>query len=115
MIDPEDLLRKSYAAYNARDLPTLLSALAPDVEWGDQLEGVVIHGVEAVGAYWQRQWKALNPKVQLKPFTMATPGPGVAPLLQVLRGPHAAVISKGVLRHVAQFENRLVRNMRILL
>jgi hypothetical protein len=115
MSEHEALLRKSYAAYNARDLPTLLTALAPDVEWEDQFEGVVIHGVEAVGAYWRRQWKELDPIVEFKHFEMDPMGRGVSTLILALRGPDGAILSKGLLRHVYQFENGLVKNMRMLL
>lgn len=52
-MDPEDLLRNFYAAFNERDLTTLLNLLAPDVEWPDQLEGGTLHGVEEVEEYWR--------------------------------------------------------------
>ena len=115
MNEHEALLRKSYAAYNARDLPTLLSALAPDVEWEDQIEGVVIHGVKAVGGYWKRQWRALDPIVEFKHFEMESKDQGVSTLILMLRAHDGTILSKGLVRHVYQFKNGLVKSMRILL
>lgn len=113
MDEHEDLLRKSYDAYNTRDLSTLVLALAPDVEWPDRLEGVTLHGVEAVSAYWERQWEAMNPVVEFMHFEWDRNGNGVATLLEIIRGPNGAIISKGPVRHVYQFENGLVKSMQV--
>ncbi|QMV12381.1 nuclear transport factor 2 family protein [Streptomyces lincolnensis] len=40
--------------------------LAPDVDWPNVLDGVRLHGREAVRAYWARQFAAGHPLVRLE-------------------------------------------------
>lgn len=115
MTEKEALLRTSYAAFNARDIAVTLRALGPDVEWPDQLEGVLVHGLEAVADYWQRQWAVMDPHFELKHFEFDGDGHLVVTLLQTVRGMDGIAISKGLVRHVYEFEQGLVRRMRILL
>ncbi len=115
MIKKEALLRTSYAAFNARDITVTLRALAPDVEWADQLEGVTVHGPEAVADYWKRQWAVMDPHFELKHFEFDRNGHVVVTLIQTVRGMDGVTISQGLVRHVYEFEKGLVRRMRILL
>ncbi|MBZ0205313.1 MAG: nuclear transport factor 2 family protein [Flavobacteriales bacterium] len=114
MVEHEDLLRNSYAAFNARDIATALKALAPDVEWQDQLEGVTLHGPEAVAEYWRRQWAVMDPSFELKNFALDPNGHMVITLVQTIRGKDGEPISQGLVRHVYEFEKGLVHRMRIL-
>lgn len=111
----EALLRTSYAAFNARDIAVTLRALGPNVEWPDQLEGVTVHGPEAVADYWKRQWAVMDPHFELKHFEHDEFGHMVITLIQTVRGMDGAAISQGLVRHVYEFEKGLVRRMRILL
>lgn len=115
MLHKEALLRATYAAYNARDISTALQALAPDVLWPDQLEGVTLHGPEAVREYWQRQWAVMDPSFELKHVEYDPQGDVVVTLLQTVRGLDGRTISEGLVRHVHAFRDGLVLRMRILL
>ena len=115
MIKKEALLRTSYAAFNARDIAVTLRALGPDVEWPDQLEGVTLHGPEAVADYWKRQWAVMDPHFELKHFEFDENKHVVITLIQTVRGMDGAAISQGLVRHVYEFEKGLVRRMHILL
>lgn len=110
----EALLRASYAAFNAQDLAGTLKALGPKVEWQDQLEGVTLHGPDAVGAYWERQWAALSPQFELKHFELTDDDHVVLTLLQTLHGKDDKPISRGLVRHVYEFQDGLVRKMTVL-
>ena len=35
----QELLRKGYTAFNARDIDTILSMMHPDVQWANGMEG----------------------------------------------------------------------------
>lgn len=115
MIQNEALLRTSYAAFNARDISTTLRAFGPDVEWPDQLEGVTLHGPEAVGEYWRRQWAVIDPHLDVKHVELDPNGHVVVTLVQTVRGMAGAMITQGLVRHVYEFEGGLVRRMRVLL
>ena len=52
-----------YAPFNARDVPALLAAMAPDVIWPNGWEGGIVRGRDAVRDYWKRQWSQINPIV----------------------------------------------------
>ena len=56
----EERLRSLYQAFNARDVDTCLAAMTPDVDWANGWEGGRVVGREAVRAYWERQWAAID-------------------------------------------------------
>src|SRR5579859_1541660 len=58
-----ELLKKAYAAFNARDLDGALATMKPDVVWPNGMEGGVVHGHEGVRSYWTRQWGMIDPHV----------------------------------------------------
>ena len=111
----EALLRTVYAAFNARDAATALKALAPEVEWPDQFEGKTLNGPEAVGKYLHRRWTTFDPYTEVKHVAVNADGHVVLTLVQTMHGPGRVPISLGLIRHVYEFENGLVRRMRILL
>lgn len=115
MAPHEQLLRQTYAAFNAHDLRAALKALAADVEWPDQLEGGTLRGPAAVGAYWERQWVVLDPHFEIKHTEEDEAGSTVVTLLQTVRGKDGIPISQGLVRHVYEFSGGLVRRMRVLL
>ena len=76
--DRETLLRMLYAAFNARDIETVLAQLASDVDWPNAWEGGRVHGREEVRDYWTRQWAAIDParqadRVRARDRTAASP------------------------------------------
>jgi hypothetical protein len=60
----EDLIKKAYAAFNARDINKALSTIHPEVEWPKAFEGGYVRGHDEIRAYWTRQWTEINPDVQ---------------------------------------------------
>ena len=69
--DHEALLRKTYAAFNARDIDAVLATMHPDVDWPNAWEGGRVHGHGAVRGYWTRQWAEIDPTVE--PTDIAPP------------------------------------------
>ena len=41
------LLKRTYEAFNARDLETALAAMKPDVEWPNGMEGGTVQGARS--------------------------------------------------------------------
>jgi len=60
----EQLLRRMYAAFNARDVDAVLAAMAPDVDWPNGWEGGRVIGRTAVRDYWTRQWAEVDSRVE---------------------------------------------------
>ena len=50
----EDLLTKSYAAFNARDIETALALMHADVDWPNGMEGGRVIGHDEVRQYGTR-------------------------------------------------------------
>jgi len=53
----EQLLRRAYAAFNARDIDGALALMHADVDWPNGMEGGRVHGHREVGEYWRRQFE----------------------------------------------------------
>jgi organic hydroperoxide reductase OsmC/OhrA/ketosteroid isomerase-like protein len=67
----EQLLRRAYDAFNARDLDAALATVHPDVNWPNAFEGGRVQGRDAVRAYWTRQFRQIDSRVEPKRFTAA--------------------------------------------
>ena len=57
-----ELLQRMYAAFNRRDIETVLVAMHDDVDWPNGMEGGRVLGKSAVRDYWRRQFEVLNPE-----------------------------------------------------
>jgi hypothetical protein len=65
--EQEALLRRMYEVFSTDDREAFMDqCLAPDVDWPNVLDGVRLHGREAVRAYWARQFAASHPLVRLE-------------------------------------------------
>lgn len=63
MLKNQALIKNAYAAFNARDIEAILQMMHPEVKWAKAWEGDYANGHNEVSAYWQRQWKEIDPKV----------------------------------------------------
>ena len=57
------LITEAYAAFNRRDIDSVLALMASDVNWPNGMEGGRLVGHDLVRAYWIRQWGVLSPRV----------------------------------------------------
>lgn len=109
----EQELRELYAAFDARDVDRVLAAMTDDVQWPNGREGGQLEGRQAVRDYWVRQWARL--RLSLTPVQVRDLGDGrteVAVRL-VARDPAGLVLAREDVRHVYEFEGRLVSRMRV--
>jgi hypothetical protein len=111
--DHSRLLNRLYTAFNQRDVPTLLAALAPDVVWPNGWEGGTVRGHQEVRDYWTRQWGEIDPAVQPVAFDVEDDGRISVTVHQVVRDRTGAVIAEGTVRHVYRFVGDLVVDMEI--
>src|ERR671936_24783 len=73
MMDTE-ILRRCYAAFNARDLEGALATMHPAVHWPNGWEGGWVEGRDGVRRYWERQWAAIDPHVEPRAFRLEPDG-----------------------------------------
>jgi hypothetical protein len=109
----EEQLARVYAAFNARDIDTLLAALDPAVEWPNGWEGGWLHGREAVRDYWLRQWRAIDPSVEPTAFSHPAADLVSVTVHQVVRDLAGTIQLDATVIHRYTFSHGLVQRMDI--
>jgi hypothetical protein len=109
----EQLLEKTYAAFNARDIDRALSAMHPDVAWPNGMEGGHVHGHRGIREYWTRQWGLIDPRVEPRGFEREPDGRLAVAVHQVVRDLAGRVVKDEMVRHVYRLEGGLIRSMEI--
>jgi ketosteroid isomerase-like protein len=108
-----DLLLRVYDAFNARAIEAVLTAMHPEVDWPNGMEGGRVHGHQAVREYWTRQWRAIDPHVEPRGFAIDGTGRIVVDVLQVVRDLAGKILDDRMVRHVYDIRDGLVRRMDI--
>lgn len=112
--DQQGQLTDLYAAFNRRDIPALLAAMAPDVVWPNGWEGGTLRGRDEVRDYWTRQWGQIVPTVIPTGFSSESDGRIAVTVQQVVRDKAGTIIADGTVTHVYRFVDGLVTEMEIL-
>jgi hypothetical protein len=108
-----DLLLTIYAAFNCRDVEAVLTAMHPEVDWPNGMEGARVYGHEAVRQYWLRQWRQINPVVEPQSFHTDPTGAVVVEVHQVIRDLSGNLLAERMVQHVYRIEGGLIRSMEI--
>jgi ketosteroid isomerase-like protein len=109
----QELLRKGYTAFNARDIDTVLSMTHPDVQWANGMEGGYVHGHDGVRAYWTHQWSLIDPFVEPQAFMTEPDGRTVVEVHQRVLDKDGNTLLEGTVQHVYQVRDGLIRHMEI--
>ena len=110
-MDIEQRLRALYVAFNAREMDTVLAALAEDVDWPNAWEGGRLRGRAEVREYWTRQWAEIDGRVEPVGFATRPDGRVAVEVDQTVRDLEGALLSEGRVRHVWAFRAGLVVSM----
>lgn len=108
-----DLIRKIYAAFNARDIPTILATFDPQVRWSRAWEGDYATGHEQVRDYWLRQWQEVNPHVEPIGFAQREDGKLEVAVHQLVKDTQGQVLFDGLVKHLYTIEDGLIKQMDI--
>ena len=109
----EDLIRKAYSAFNARDIDTALSTMHPEVQWPKAFEGGYVTGHSAIREYWTRQWTEINPNVQPVGFNERQDGTLEITVYQKVKDLQDNTIFDGTVKHIYSLQEGLLRRMDI--
>jgi hypothetical protein len=109
----EELLRRAYEAFNARDVDAALALMHPDVDWPNGMEGGRVLGRAAVREYWTRQFGVIDSRVEPAGFTTDAEGRVVVDVHQVVRDTAGELLSDGRVEHVYTIRDGLVERMEI--
>ena len=113
MVQYQDLIQKAYAAFNARDIPAVLTTFHPQVRWAKAWEGDYATGHEEVRDYWLRQWQELNPHVDPTDIEKREDGRLEVAVHQVVRDVQGQLLFDGLVKHVYTVEDGLLKQMDI--
>jgi hypothetical protein len=113
MTTEQTVLERTYAAFNARDIDTVLVVTHPGVIWPNGMEGGTVAGHAAVRAYWTRQWNLIDPRVEPRGFTVEPDGRVAVTVHQIVRDLAGAVLKEATVEHVYTFEDGLIKSMEI--
>ena len=111
--DVQELLRRGYTAFNARDIDTLLSMMHPDVQWANGMEGGYVYGHDGVRAYWTHQWSLIDPFVEPQAFMTEPDGRTAVEVHQRVLDKNGNTLFEERVQHVYEVRNGLVRHMEI--
>lgn len=84
-----------------------------DVQWSKAWEGGYISGHDEIKAYWERQWKEINPKVEHVGFTVRSDNKLEVLVDQIVKDLDGNTIFEGQVTHIYTFENGLIKTMDI--
>src|SRR5829696_373169 len=98
--DHEPLLRRTYDAFNARNIDAVLAVMHPDVDWPNAWEGGRVHGTEAVRSYWARQFEVIQAHVDPERFSLTADGCVLVEVHQVVRDLTGTLMSDGSVQHI---------------
>ena len=113
MSNDREILEKTYAAFNARDMEAVLTLMHPDVDWPNGWEGGRVHGREGVRDYWTRQWAAIDPHVDPVGFQFEVDDRTIVTVHQVVRDRSGKLLADETVRHVYVIRDSLIRSMDI--
>jgi GNAT superfamily N-acetyltransferase len=113
MHEYRDLLLKTYAAFNARDLEGALSAMHPDVDWPNGMEGGYVKGHSGIRDYWTRQWGMVDSHVEPTHLEPDDTGRVVVDVHQVVRDLSGEVLADQMVQHVYSLQDGLITHMEI--
>jgi hypothetical protein len=64
MTNTQTLIAEVYSAFNRRNIDGALALMTESVSWPKASEGGRVVGKEEIRAYWSRQWKEFDPRVE---------------------------------------------------
>jgi ketosteroid isomerase-like protein len=108
-----ELLRRVYAAFNRREIETVLSVMDHDVDWPNGMEGGRVRGTAAVRDYWKRQFELLDPRVEPQAFSTAADGRIAVAVHQVVHDKAGKLLVDQIIQHVYEIKDGLIHTMEI--
>lgn len=109
----QDLIKRAYAAFNARDIDGVFLSMHPNVHWPNGWEGGYVEGQDEVREYWTRQWKELDPNVEPVDFKEKQNNKVEVTVHQVVKDRDGKVLFDGIVKHVYTIEKDLIKSMEI--
>ena len=107
----KSIIAQAYSAFNQRNIDGALALMSDSVSWPKASEGGRVVGKEEIRAYWTRQWKEFNPRVD--PLEVLDQGKGRIDVRvhQLVKSLDGNVLSDSEVWHVYTIANGLIERM----
>jgi len=112
-ISNQNLVKNAYAAFNAQNIDAILCLMHPEVKWAKAWEGDYAYGHDEVRAYWERQWKEIDPKVTPVGFVTRDNGTLEVEVEQLVKDLEGNILFDGKVKHVYVIADGLLQQMDI--
>jgi len=109
----QDLFKKTYAAFNTRDIDTALSTMHARIQWPKAFEGGYVSGHAEIRKYWTRQSTEINSTVEPVAFNERQNGTCEITVYQVVKDLGGNLMFDGIVKHIYTLEDGLLRRMDI--
>lgn len=113
LLSNQELIKTAYTAFNARDIDAILQVMHPDIKWSRAWEGDYANGHDEVRAYWERQWKEINPNVTPVNFLERENGTLAVEVDQLVKDLEGAILFDGKVTHLYIINDGLLQQMDI--
>jgi ketosteroid isomerase-like protein len=111
MLKNKALIKNAYAAFNARDIDAILLVMHPQVKWSKAWEGDYANGHDEVRAYWERQWKEIDPNVTPVDFRERDNGTLEVEVDQLVKDLAGNILFEGKVLHIYVINDGLLQQM----
>jgi hypothetical protein len=113
MLKNQALIKNAYAAFNAWDIDAILAVMHPEVKWSKAWEGDYATGHDEVRAYWERQWKEIDPKVTPVAFRERENDTLEVEVDQRVKDLDGNILFNGKVKHIYVINDGLLQQMNI--
>jgi phage pi2 protein 07 len=105
MSSNQQLLQSLYAAFNNRELETIISVMHPDVKWANGVEGGFVYGRDAVREYWANQYKVIQVQLETLKFETDENNRNVVTVHQIVRDLQGNLLVDTTVEQIFTIEN----------
>jgi hypothetical protein len=108
------MLEKLYRAFNERDIEGVMAWMAPGVDWPDTVNGGRLSGRAAVRAWWLKQWRETDPRIEPLEIDIAPDGSAHVRVDQLVRSLDGKILQNRQVGHDYQFDGAFISRMTIV-
>ncbi len=105
MSSNQQLLQSLYAAFNNRELETIISVMHPEVKWANGVEGGFVYGRDAVREYWTNQYKVIQVQLETLKFETDEKNRNVVTVHQIVRDLQGNLLADMTVKQIFTIEN----------
>jgi NAD(P)-dependent dehydrogenase (short-subunit alcohol dehydrogenase family)/ketosteroid isomerase-like protein len=109
----EDLVRRAYSAFNAKDVESGVALMDPEVDWPNVAEGGFVHGRDGVRRHWREQFRQVDPRIEVAGVAQKGDGRVEAHVRQIVRGLDGGKLADDHAVHVFTIAGERIKRMEV--